>query len=264
MRENWRDMLGNIVADDKRHKMLEAELNISAITIDRWISGESNPRMNNVRALLAAASLENDFKKCLAQAYHMESNVDEAQDQYTREISGILYDSILRDLATRADTLRTWGVIALCLNDMAVRLEAQAYRAHYIVSQCYSQQNKLLLKERYIFSHTSRTTQRILTDSYLHSETLPFIAVSVGHDILGQDGRVTNQIGVEHIKSSAAFPLLRFGSVAGCFTVCSEESSYASLFYRYFEKYSVLLSLAFADNDFLSIAELLDTDNNKE
>ncbi|GCE29447.1 hypothetical protein KDA_49310 [Dictyobacter alpinus] len=256
MRDNWREMLKTIVADDKRHKMLEAELNISSITIDRWISGESNPRINNIRALLAVPSLEKDFKKCLAQAYHVEAT-PEAQDQSTREIPGVLYDSILKDLATRADTLRTWGVIALCLNDMAVRLEAQTYRAHYIISQCYYQQNKLILKEQYIFSYTSRNTQRILVDSYLDSDTLPFIAVEVGHDILGQDGHVTNQIGAGNIRSSAAFPFLRFGNVAGCFTVCSEESSYASLFYRHFEKYSVLLSLAFSDREFLAIADLL-------
>ena len=49
----WRDLLGAIVRDSKERQRILDELSISNVTLNRWINGESDPRMQNMRHLLA-------------------------------------------------------------------------------------------------------------------------------------------------------------------------------------------------------------------
>ncbi len=52
--ETWREFLGEIVSSAKERKRLANQLEINAATLTRWIENRSDPRQDNVLALLEA------------------------------------------------------------------------------------------------------------------------------------------------------------------------------------------------------------------
>src|SRR5437660_11544655 len=50
--ETWRELLAIIIRDNKEKQRITEALNITPITLTRWISGESAPRPQNLRHLL--------------------------------------------------------------------------------------------------------------------------------------------------------------------------------------------------------------------
>ena len=50
----WQEYLEELIADPLERQRLEKEVRIQPITFQRWISGESRPREENMRRLLRA------------------------------------------------------------------------------------------------------------------------------------------------------------------------------------------------------------------
>src|ERR1700730_18365252 len=50
--QNWRELLGMIMSDQKEKYRLIEELHVTPITLTRWASGESDPRPHNLRHLV--------------------------------------------------------------------------------------------------------------------------------------------------------------------------------------------------------------------
>ena len=48
----WRDVLGKIIQEAQERQNIARELGVSVVTLTRWVSGTSNPRMQSLRRLL--------------------------------------------------------------------------------------------------------------------------------------------------------------------------------------------------------------------
>ena len=51
--QNWRELLAIIINDPREKSRITEALGVTPITIARWVSGESEPRLQNLRQLLA-------------------------------------------------------------------------------------------------------------------------------------------------------------------------------------------------------------------
>ena len=51
--QTWRKLLGTIISNPKEKQRIAVELGVKAITLTRWVSGESDPRPQNLRLLLS-------------------------------------------------------------------------------------------------------------------------------------------------------------------------------------------------------------------
>src|ERR1700736_2501133 len=49
----WRNLLADIIRDGKARQRLIDELDITSITLTRWVNGQSNPRPQNLRRLIS-------------------------------------------------------------------------------------------------------------------------------------------------------------------------------------------------------------------
>ncbi|HEY7415308.1 MAG TPA: helix-turn-helix transcriptional regulator, partial [Ktedonobacteraceae bacterium] len=50
--QSWRSLLSSIVSDPKEKQRIIEELNITPITLSRWVNGDSDPRPQNLRTLV--------------------------------------------------------------------------------------------------------------------------------------------------------------------------------------------------------------------
>ena len=50
--QTWRQLLGTIIVNSKEKQRVATELGVKPITLTRWVSGESEPRSQNLRSLL--------------------------------------------------------------------------------------------------------------------------------------------------------------------------------------------------------------------
>jgi transcriptional regulator with XRE-family HTH domain len=53
----WRDQLKNIIGEPGELDRLANAIGVRPITLTRWTTGESNPRLRNIRQLLQALPL---------------------------------------------------------------------------------------------------------------------------------------------------------------------------------------------------------------
>src|SRR6476469_5412407 len=95
----WRDLLADIIRDGKEKKRLIDELNITSITLTRWVSGESEPRPQNLRRLISVLPQHREqLRELLKQesAFNEENTTLEV-DNSAKEIPSGFYAQMLQN-----------------------------------------------------------------------------------------------------------------------------------------------------------------------
>jgi transcriptional regulator with XRE-family HTH domain len=270
MTRTWKDYLGLILEDAQRKKELAQALSVAPYTLERWVSGESRPRLSNIRALLEALPApQAEELRCLAVPDFPEGALaSRSPDEYdelavVKDISTTLYRLCLRAMREQAPDLREWGICKLCLDAALRELDPQREGLELVVIKCASAPLEpgqiSSLQEKYCLNER-QTVHQALPGLFLGAESLAGQVVSTAIPlVLDQDPFpfCTHQMPQEQIKSAAAFPLCRNGKVAGCLVAVSATPHF---FTRarclLLEAFSDLMMLAFQDHEFYPLSAI--------
>lgn len=112
---NWRDMLGFLTKSPQEKQRLAREADVSVITLRRWVTGESNPREDNLRQLVPAIPAEYAalFRHLLEVDYPQLAREELERGRVVPEIPSELYGQVMRAYAKTPAILARDGLYKL-------------------------------------------------------------------------------------------------------------------------------------------------------
>src|SRR5216683_1820292 len=105
----WRALLGMVIDDPQEKQRLANELNVSQLTLSRWVTNETKPRLHNLRLLLKALPEHRAFLlTLLAGEFEEFSTTTEVEEETEIEIPSAFYARVFQANAELTPSLRSW------------------------------------------------------------------------------------------------------------------------------------------------------------
>lgn len=257
----WRELLGSVIADAQERQRVAKELGVSAVTLFRWVSGESKPRAHNLRRLLAVLPqhrsqllplLEEEFDGFLTGVK------EEPQPMSSETIPAEFYRQVHHTLPYLPAMLRFSSLSDLILQQALEQLDPHQSGISIIVASCMPPSVEQMIHSLRI--RAGRGTppwSRDLSQEaiLLGAESLAGHVVSSGHiemnQRLGDEFNAAPGYQDDWEESAVAVPIMLCSKIAGSLLVSSTQPDYFhSSRYGLIESYAELLALAFDLEDF--------------
>lgn len=265
--QNWREILGELVSTPQEKERVTNELGITSITLSRWIAGVSSPRVQNLRHLLR---LFPEHREALSQSIRKEFSgfldfgSEETSSAEIENIPANFYSSVLEAFRTTPSSLRFWSIAKFILYQALEHLNPSRLGMDIIIAKCtppHPGQKVRSLRETIGLGTSPGLDSLEAKGLFYGIESFAGYAISTGRTLTMRDlTKNLTYLPFQHIESSAsvaACPILRAGRVAGCVVVSSTQPGYFVLSkIALLEKYTDLISLAFADSDFYSLEDI--------
>jgi transcriptional regulator with XRE-family HTH domain len=255
---DWHELLGMIISNTQERQRIAQELGVRAITLSRWVRGESEPRPQNLRHLLSV--LQPDHRDLLLEMLGEEiKESQDVTDDTSREIPSEFYSRVLSARATTNETLRYWSISSLILQQALGQLDPDRLGLAITVVRCMrsaSEKKVRSLREsvgKGIAPWTGDLEQRGM---FLGAESLAGYVVTTCRPAqlqnIQKDGLTLPAHQVEHEVSAAAHPILYTGRIAGCVLISSTQPDYfvSSARNTLIGNYANLLALAIEPEEF--------------
>jgi len=258
----WRELLAQIITNNKEKQRLIDELKVTSVTLMRWVNGESEPRPQNLRLLMNALPLYRDQLKKLLQdekgfTRHLHPAMDEDIDN---TIPSDFYARVLVGRASTSENLRFWSTCHLILQQAIGQLDPDHRGMAIWIVRCMPPSgpyNKVRSLRESVGVGTPPWTGNLEQNAmFLGAESLSGAAVTrcqpeIIND-LDEDHYLTPALHAEFEKSSAIYPILYAGKVSGVLLVSSAEPNYflSSARTDLIKLYAELVALAFEPEDF--------------
>jgi hypothetical protein len=267
----WQQILGQIIENEQILFALADELGIHQDTIKRWTQG-TIPRnaVRMLRALCSASSFPSDFRGAFVEAVS-KSYPDFGQAPNpllenipVKEIPSIFYSQIYRSFAYVAEDLLFWTLTSTITHQMFGHLDAdQAAGVSAMILLCTPPARDCVQS---LYAPVKQIGERPspLPINFPHLVGLesPLADITPRYQrpaiFSEQDIRAFTSLSFPaEVISLLSIPIQRRGKVAGCFLVSSCKQSYwndqrSLVAYEY----SLLLGLAFRDQDFYAREQL--------
>lgn len=258
--KNWRELLNSILNDSRERQRLAGELGIRLITLNRWLSGETKPRPQNMQHLLTALP---QYREQFLDLLRFEKGFEDlttVEDETAKEIPATFYIRVFNARASSVEGLRFWSVGNLILQQALSQLDPDRLGMSVVVVRCMppppGSKKVRSLRESIGVGTPPWSSDLEQQALFLGAESLAGYAVSLCHPAANQDIASDNTFVPTspgaYEKSAIAHPILYAGRVAGCLLVSSIEANYflsptrATLI----QNYADLLALAFEPQDF--------------
>ncbi len=260
----WRDTLGKIIQDAQERQRIARELGVSVVTLTRWVSGASNPRMQNLRRLLEVlpqqriqlmALIKEEFPDFLDVA------VEEFQEDTQVFIPSTFYGRVFDAYMATPRIQRFWTISNLILQQALEQLDPSKLGMAITIVQCmppWDDNTIYSLRER--AGHGTDPWRKNLEQYaiFLGAESL------AGNVVLNSRPRVLQSRDdykgilpahwVEQEQSAAGYPLLRSNMIAGCLLVSSTQRGYfTATRLQLIQHYAELLSFVFEPHEFYAL-----------
>ena len=260
----WRDVLAKIIQYAPERQHIARELGVSAVTLTRWASNVSNPRMQNLRRLLEVLPQQRDqlmplIKEEFPNFLHIV--VEESQEDTQTFIPSTFYGRVFDAYTATPRIQRFWTISNLILQQALEQLDPSKLGMAITIVQCmppWDDNNIYSLRER-----AGRGTDpwRKNLEQYaifLGAESL------AGNVVLNSRRRVLQSRDdykgilpahwVEEEQSAAGYPLLRSNMIAGCLLVSSTQPDYFTApRLQLIQYYAELLSFVFDPREFYDL-----------
>src|SRR5947207_1008537 len=256
---SWRELLGQIAGTPAERERLANETGVRAITLGRWISGESTPRPHNVRQLLEAIPPHYRllFQRLLREEPEFSS--DSPMTNLSPEIDYPFIMQVLDARTTTLDSLRFWTISRLVLQHALRRLDPDRLGMAITVVCCMppSAERKIRSLRESFGQGTPPWEGDLETKGmFLGAESLAGYAVMTCcprtiHNLAAETMLLPARR-IEHEMSALAYPMLYANRVAGCLLFSSTQVNYFSSDTRLslIHGYTQLLALAFEPHEF--------------
>ena len=256
---DWRELLGTIISNAQDRQRIAQELGVRAITLSRWVRGESEPRPQNLRHLLRV--LQPDHRDLLLEMLGEElgESRDAVADDISREIPSEFYSRVLSARATTNETLRYWSISSLILQQALGQLDPDRLGLAITIVRCMRSAGEK--KIRSLRESVGKGTPPWAGDleqrgMFLGAESLAGYVVTTCRPAqlqnIQKDGLALPAHQVEHEISAAAHPILYTGRIAGCVLISSTQPDYfvSSARNTLIGNYANLLALAIEPEEF--------------
>lgn len=254
---SWREILKSACElPEKKQEIAQAVGFVSVRTIDRWISGQSNPQKNEaIRKLSEAinsAEMLEALKREFPEAFQTvtQTGIDVVRPTLPFEF----YRRVTHAYAHVPLTSRRWTIFHLVFNQMVPHLDTERVGLAIVYLRTDEVPGLLQFGEG---AGNSIWTTRQVEQETIDGQPWLVQAVTVGRPFFVQSCATSRMfpppclLGRERIKSMGFFPLYRSGLTAGgVFLGAMQEDFFTPLRQTLIEEYSHLLSLALSDSDF--------------
>jgi hypothetical protein len=258
---NWRELLGEIISDSRERQRLIEELHVTAITLSRWVNGESEPRPYNLRRLLSILPQQREQMLKLIRA---EKGGDEIPEPGPEEVSGEIpsefYARVFASRAKTAENLRYWSTCNLILQQAIGQLDTERAGMSIWVVRCMppsGPEHKVRsLRESMGLGTPPWSGNLEQQGMFLGAESLAGHVATFWRpgiiENLDEEQTIMPFTRTAFEKSVAIYPILYAGCVAGVLLVCSAERDHFVYQARtaLLQSYADLIALAFEPEDF--------------
>src|SRR5579859_148303 len=265
--QTWRELLCKIINDPTEKQLIAGSLHVHPNTLTRWATGQSNPRVDYLRALLESfPHYREQFIPLLIAAFpDFRADNTQPQEALPLEIPSTFYGRVLNAHTTSPPILRASTVCILILQQIIAQFDPEGQGIAALVAQCVPPK----LGERKVRS--LRITLGRGTPpwrSHLENQSQFFGAESQAGQALtlGRYIAVHNLAARERLfpipqflleESSIAYPILQAERTSGCLCVASTRSNtFSQERLDLLRSYVDLMTLAFEPGEFYALSDI--------
>jgi transcriptional regulator with XRE-family HTH domain len=183
----WRELLGKILQDPHERARIAAEMGVDPLTLTRWVHGESNPRVQNLQALLRALpEYHKEFLALIPKEFGPLLDETTLKEDALQEIPSAFYDRILHAFAELPATLRFWSICDLILQQALQQLDPNRVGMEISLVRCMPpvQGQKVRSLRESVGRGTPPWTREFQQKTlFLGAESLAGYAVTTGRSI---------------------------------------------------------------------------------
>lgn len=259
--QTWRRYLGSIISNPKEKQRIAEELGVQPITLTRWVSGESDPRSQNLRHLLSVLPQQrDDLIGLIRREEGFEEFSDSLKEDASKDIPPDFYTRVLSARASTTENLRFWSLCQIILQQAIGQLDPDRQGLAVWVVRCMPKSgfyNKVRSLRESIGLGTppwgGSLEQKAM---FLGAESLAGNVVTLCRpaiiENLDEENTLFPASRVEYEKSCAIFPILFAGRIAGAFLVSSAQYNHFLSQSRValVQGYADLIALAMEPEDF--------------
>lgn len=264
--QNWRELLGKIIRDPQDRQRIATELGISVVTLNRWISGESRPRLQNMRLLLdSLPEYRQSLLELLPQEFgnaFTEAVVTESAD---RDIPSVFYARVMNAHCMLPPILHFSSVCDVILQQALKQLDPNRLGMEITVVQCMPPGDDGKIRSvREGLGRGTAPWNRELEErtSFLGAESLAGYVISTGRALAIQSRTEGEHLfpvqWVESEESAMAYPIILANQIAGCMLVSSSQEHFfvSEGRRKLIQHYAELLVIAFEPEQFYDLDQI--------
>ncbi|GCE30292.1 hypothetical protein KDA_57760 [Dictyobacter alpinus] len=268
-KQTWRDFLAHIIRDDKVKQQIIDALHISPITLTRWITGKSEPRLHNLRQMLGALppQYQEQMSHYLREENKAGTTLIGEESHLALIIPSEFYQQVFIARATTGENLRFWSLSQLIIQQALGQLDPERRGMSIWIVRCMppsGPQHKVRSLRESVGAGTSPWKSNLEQDAmFLGAESLVGSVVTSYRPAIVQDLDEEHNLlalsRVEHEKSIVIYPILYCGRIAGVFMVSSAEANFFLHAARVelIHSYADLAALAFDRDQFYEPEQIM-------
>lgn len=258
--QTWQDFLKSIIENPSEKLRIAQEIHVSPVTLTRWSQSVSQPRPDNLTALLRAIPSDyyDEFRSLVAQAHPTISLPLQGEIPFAPTLPSEFYARVLSAYASVPSSLYPRTLYDLILQQAIEQLDPARKGMSISVVVCVPPLRGSFVRSlRELVGIGNPPWKRDLdhSNAFLGIESLSGSAVTRRRLVCIQHREERFSLSsvqwVAHEESAAAYPITRLSKVAGCLLVSSAQSHYFTpALQTLMEQYANLMSLAFEHEQF--------------
>jgi hypothetical protein len=261
----WRTLLGELTRDPQERQRIANAVSVNPITITRWVTNRSSPRLENIRQLLDALPRHREHLfPLLLEEYPVLLKDEQEPVERLQEIPPAFYARVLASFTTSPLILRSSTILALILQQMSVHLDPSEQSIMIGIAQCVPPAPGQKVRSlRQVAGHSTLQRKDYPEHhiQFLGAESQAGHSVMTGRLIMAQSFiEKARKFTIHHPSgegSSVACPILKADNATGCLYVFAPvENYFTPQHLDLIRGYANMLLLAFDDSEFYNLEEI--------
>jgi len=263
--ETWRELLGQVTSDHQEKQRIADVVGVNPITLMRWATNKSNPRLDNLRPLLSALPrYRQQLARLIAVEYPHVLNAPPAVTEIAPEIPSAFYARVLNAHTTSPSLLRGSAVSILILQQLLEHLDPQQLGIVAVIVQCMPPSvpgGKVRSLRKTVGRGNSPWSNIEHSTCFLGAEGQAGRALMSGRFTAIQTHEEKQRLFPTHLmteeESTVSYPILLADRVAGCLGITSTRRNYfTQVHLDLIQSYVDLLVLAFEWHEFYPLQDI--------
>ena len=261
----WRTLLGRVVNDPHERQRIARMIGINNVTLTRWATDKSNPRMESLHRLVQALpTYRLQFLELIPEEFPEFLTEDTTVEEVAQEIPSAFYERVLQAYASNPPLLRSSSIRITIIQQMLGQLDPVPTGLAVSVSVCMPPTSEGVVRSlREDMGRGTSPWHSHLRNSigFLAIESPQGYAVTEGHAVVVRNSEEKRTLFPTHVveweESAIACPLLQADRVAGCLYLSSPLQDYfLQTLQDVIKSYANLLLLSFEPCDFFKVGQI--------
>lgn len=230
--QTWRELLGVVINDSQERQRIAEALGVNPVTLMRWSTSKSNPRLDNLRPLLEALPrYRQQFADLIAKEFP--NFLNDCSGDSPQEIPSAFYARVLSTHTSSPSIMRASTICILILQQIVVHLDPRQLGLVALLAQCVPPppgqkvRSLRITQMRGTSPWESRMEDRT---KFFGAESQTGNALQSGRVIVIQSSEVKERLFPAHQtyveSSTVVFPIMRGNSTTGCLSIGSTQANY--------------------------------------